>query len=57
MVSIPGILAVVLVAGFWLLGLAAVVYALSQLRSLTHGLRRLQTEIEELRRDLRREEK
>ncbi len=55
--GVQEILLMALAAALWLLPVIVVVYVLLQLRSLNHGLRRLQTEIEELRRDLGRGEK
>ncbi len=57
MVSISGTQAILLMGlavAYRLLALAAVVYLFWQLRSLNHGLRKLHTDLEELRRDLER---
>jgi hypothetical protein len=56
-VGIPGILVMPLAAAFWLLKLAAVVYVFWLLREFHHGLRKLQTDVEELRREFERSRK
>jgi flagellar basal body-associated protein FliL len=57
MVDVPATLVIALVAAFRLLALAAVVYVLWLLREVRHGLRKLQTDVEELRRELERSRK
>jgi hypothetical protein len=52
MVDLPATLAIVLMAAFWLLVLGAVVYLFSLSRGIHQSLRKIQTDIEELRRDL-----
>jgi hypothetical protein len=52
MVDLPATLAIVLMAAFWLLVLGAVVYLFSLSRGIHQSLRKIQTGIEELRRDL-----
>ncbi len=56
MVGIQEILVMLLAAGVWFLPIMAFLYLLSRVRSLNDGLRKLRTEMEQLRHDLERAE-